>query len=236
MIQKAMVWRFLYDYEYIYGKVFASIIQGLILISLVAFSIGTLPDLSSDTKDVLYGIEVFTVIIFTIEYILRFIVAERKFEFVFSFHGLVDLAAILPFYIFTGLDLRSVRVFRLFQLVRILKLFKYSKAFNRFHRALIIAREELILFGFIAMILLYLSAVGIYYCEYAAQPEKFKSVFHSLWWAVTTLTTVGYGDMFPVTSGGKIFTFFVLIVGLGIVAVPTGLISTALSQARERDQ
>jgi len=117
-------------------------------------------------------------------------------------------------------------------LVRILKLFKYSKAIKQFHRALVIAKEELILFGFVAAIMLYLSAVGIYYFENAAQPEQFKSVFHSLWWAVTTLTTVGYGDMFPVTTGGKLFTFFVLMIGLGIVAVPTGLVASALSQAR----
>jgi len=83
--------------------------------------------------------------------------------------------------------------------------------------------------------LLYLSAVGIYYFENAAQPDQFKSVFHSLWWAITTLTTVGYGDMFPITVGGKVFTFFVLMIGLGIVAVPTGLVASALSQAREED-
>ena len=97
------------------------------------------------------------------------------------------------------------------------------------------AREELILFGFVAAIMLYLSAVGIYYFENSAQPEQFKSVFHSLWWAVTTLTTVGYGDMYPITVGGKLFTFCVLIIGLGIVAVPTGLIASALSQIRKED-
>ena len=89
------------------------------------------------------------------------------------------------------------------------------------------------LFGSAALIILYLSAVGIYYFENEAQPEAFKSVFHSLWWAVATLTTVGYGDVYPITAGGRIFTFFVLAVGLGIVAVPSGLIASALSQARE---
>jgi voltage-gated potassium channel len=83
--------------------------------------------------------------------------------------------------------------------------------------------------------MLYLSAVGIYYFEHVAQPKQFKSVFHSLWWAVTTLTTVGYGDMYPITAGGKIFTFFVLMIGLGIVAVPTGLVASALSQVRKDD-
>ena len=183
----------------------------------------------------LYVVEVITVIIFTLEYALRIIAAEKKTRYIFSFYGLVDLVAILPFYISSGLDLRAVRVFRLLRLVRILKLLKYSQAIKRFRRAFIIAKEELILFGFVAVIMLYLSAVGIYYFENAVQPEKFTSVFHSLWWAVTTLTTVGYGDMCPMTVGGKLFTFFVLMIGLGIVAVPTGLISSALSQTREED-
>tara|TARA_R110000868_G_scaffold295180_1_gene555616 strand:- start:330 stop:1049 length:720 start_codon:yes stop_codon:yes gene_type:complete len=224
------------DTESFSGKAFDLTIQFLIIVSLVTFTIDTLPDLSSESKELLRYIEVFTVTIFTIEYILRIIVSRKKRKFIFSFYGLVDLLAILPFYISSGLDLRAVRVFRLFRLVRILKLFRYNQAIKRFHRAFVIAKEELILFWFVAIIMLYLSAVGIYYFENVAQPGQFKSVIHSLWWAVTTLTTVGYGDMFPVTTGGKFFTFFVLMIGLGIVAVPTGLIASALSQAREEEQ
>lgn len=126
-----------------------------------------------------------------------------------------------------------MRAFRLLRLFRILKLARYNAAIRRFHRALVIAKEEIILFLCITIILLWLSAVGIYYCEHEAQPEAFKSVFHGLWWAVTTLTTVGYGDVYPVTLGGRIFTFFVLLIGLGIVAIPTGLFSSALSKARQ---
>ena len=235
MINKEAIRRIVDSTDHLSGKVFTFIIQFLIIVSLVTFSIDTLPDLSPNTKNYLRLIEVFTVAIFTIEYLLRITISERKIRFVFSFYGLIDLAAILPFYIASGLDLRAVRVFRLLRLVRILKLLKYSKAIDRFHRALVIAKEELILFGFVAAIMLYLSAVGIYYFENSAQPEQFKSVFHSLWWAVTTLTTVGYGDMYPVTAGGKLFTFVVLMIGLGIVAVPTGLIASALSQVREED-
>lgn len=219
----------------IYGKAFTFTIQILIITSLITFTIDTLPDLSDLTKKILDYIEIFTVVIFTIEYFLRILAAEKKLSFIFSFYGLVDLVAVLPFYISSGLDLRAVRIFRLLRLVRILKLFRYNQAIKRFHRALIITKEELILFGFVAMIMLYLSAVGIYYFENSTQPDQFKSVIHSLWWAVTTLTTVGYGDMFPVTAGGKFFTFLVLMVGLGIVAVPTGLIASALSQARDEE-
>ncbi|GAA81496.1 MULTISPECIES: ion transporter [Pseudoalteromonas] len=217
------------------GKVFALLIQFLIIVSLVTFSIDTLPNLSENLKWILYLVEIITVVIFSFEYILRCLVAKKKLKFIFSFYGLIDLLAILPFYLSTGYDLRSIRIFRLLRLVRILKLFKYNQAIKRFHRALVIAKEELILFGFVAAIMLYLSAVGIYYCESDAQPEQFSSVFHSLWWSVTTLTTVGYGDMYPVTVGGKIFTFFILTIGLGIVAVPTGLLASALSEARKQD-
>jgi voltage-gated potassium channel len=236
LIHKDAIRRIINDTDHLSGKVFALTIQALIVVSLITFSVATLPNLSANTKELLYIIEVITVAIFTLEYILRIIVADEKKRFIFSFYGLVDLAAILPFYISSGLDLRTVRTFRLLRLVRILKLLRYSKAVNIFHRALLISKEELILFGFVAAVMLYLSAVGIYYFENSAQPEQFKSVFHSLWWAVTTLTTVGYGDMFPITTGGKLFTFFVLITGLGIIAIPTGLIASALSQAREEDK
>jgi len=90
-------------------------------------------------------------------------------------------------------------------------------------------------FLLVALLTLYVTAVGIYYFENEAQPEAFASVFHSLWWAVATLTTVGYGDVYPVTLGGRVFTFVLLIVGLGIVAVPAGLVATALSKAREME-
>ncbi|NOQ64582.1 MAG: ion transporter [Methyloprofundus sp.] len=214
------------------GKAFALTVQSLIVISLITFSIDTLPNLSLQTQNILSIIEWLTVGVFTLEYLLRLFVAENKLKFIFSFYGLIDLLAILPFYIAAGLDLRSIRIFRFLRLLRILKLFRYTQAISRLQRALIIVREELILFSFMSIALLYLSAVGIYYFENAAQPEKFQSIFHSLWWSVTTLTTVGYGDLHPVTVGGKIFTFFILIIGLGVVAIPTGLFASALSQVR----
>lgn len=145
------------------------------------------------------------------------------------------MLAVLPFYIASGIDLRSLRVFRLLRLFRILKLLRYSQAICRFHRAFVLAKEELVLFSAVASILLYLSAVGIYYFEHDAQPDQFSSIFHSLWWAMATLTTVGYGDVYPITLGGRAFTFLVLMLGLGVVAVPTGLVASALSQARKEE-
>ena len=217
------------DSQSIYGKAFAFSIQALIVLSLVTFSIDTLPDLSDKTRGILSIIELITVVIFTLEYVFRILVADRKVGFIFSFYGLIDLMAILPFHLASGVDLRAVRIFRLLRLIRILKLVRYNQAVGRFHRALVIAKEELILFSFVALMMLYLSAVGIYYFEHQAQPEQFGSVFHGLWWAVTTLTTVSYGDVYPITVGGKVLTFVILAIGLGVVAIPTGLLASALS-------
>lgn len=217
------------------GRLFDFFIQSLIVLSLITFSIETIPDLSIAARKILFAVECITVIIFTIEYILRVILADNKLKFVFSFYGLVDLLAIVPFYLPMVVDLRSIRVLRLFRLFRILKLVRYSKAIRRFHVAFKIAKEELILYFCMTMMILYLAAVGIYYCENAAQPKVFSSIFTSLWWAVVTLTTVGYGDAFPITLGGRLFTFLILMLGLGIVAVPAGLVSSALSKAREME-
>ena len=99
---------------------------------------------------------------------------------------------------------------------------------SRFNKAAVEAKEEIILFLIITAILIYLSAAGIYFFENEAQPEKFSSIFQSLWWSIITLTTVGYGDVYPITAGGQIFTFFILIIGLGVITVPAGLVASAL--------
>lgn len=211
------------------GQVFALVIQALIVISIISFSIETLPDLSERARHWLGVVEAVMVLIFTVEYLLRLYVADSKRKFVFSFFGMVDLLAILPFYLSTGLDLRTVRALRMIRLFRILKLARYSSAMRRFQQAMLSIREELIMFLVLTMILIYLASVGIYYFENDAQPEKFASIFHSIWWAVATLTTVGYGEVYPITVGGKIFTFFVLMLGLGVVAVPVGLMASALT-------
>lgn len=218
------------------GRIFDLFIQALIVLSLVYFSLETLPDLRPDSQRLLKAIEVGCIAVFTVEYLLRIAVATPRLRFVFSFFGLIDLAAILPFYVASGVDLRSLRGLRLLRLFRAFKLMRYSKAIQRYHRAFVIAKEELVLFGCAALLLLYFSAMGIYYFETPVQPKEFASVFDGLWWAVVTLTTVGYGEVYPVTAWGKLFTFFILIIGLGVVAVPTGLVASALSEAREEEK
>ena len=212
------------------SRSFAFFIQSLIVLSVITFSIETLPNLKPQTKVILQSIEIFCVVIFTLEYIARIYVADRKFKFLFSFFGIIDLLAILPFYLSFGVDLRSLRVLRMFRLFRLLKLVRYNRAMRHFSKAMLMAREQIILFMAITLVLIYFAAVGIYYFENEAQPEYFSSIFDSLWWSIITLTTVGYGDVYPVTVGGRIFTFFILLIGLGIVAIPTGIISSSLTK------
>lgn len=213
------------------GKTFTFFIQALIILSLLTFSLETIPNLKEWQYLSLQYFEIFCIVIFTVEYILRIVFEKKSVKYIFSFYGIIDLISILPFYISLGFDLRSIRIFRVFRLFRILKLTRYNKALQHFQSAIRHAKEEIMLFLLLTAILLFLSALGIYYFENEAQPEKFSSIFHSLWWATCTITTVGYGDVIPITLGGKIFTFIILIIGLGTVTVPAGIVASAFSNS-----
>ena len=167
---------------------------------------------------------------------LRIYVAKKPLQYIFSFYGFIDLIAILPFYLNGVLDLRFLRAFRVLRIFRVVRLIKYNDALNRFKKAFAIVKEEIILFFLITIVLIFITSAGIYYFEHEAQPEVFKSVFHSAWWSIVTLTTVGYGDVYPITLGGKIFTFFVLMIGVGIVTIPAGLVATALLKAIDNEK
>jgi voltage-gated potassium channel len=172
-------------------------LQILILLNLIAFAFETLPDLSPGMQRAFAWFEAFSVMVFTIELVTRVALSRPPLGYVRSFMGVIDVLSVLPFYLSLGFDLRSIRVFRLLRVLRIFKLARYSAAVQRFHLAFVYAREELVLFGTAALVVLYLAAVGIYHFENAAQPQVYASVFHSLWWAIVTLTTVGYGDAYP---------------------------------------
>ncbi len=207
-------------------------VLGVILVSMVAMSVATIPGISLNTLRVLQFLEVIVVVIFTIEYGIRIWTAEKPLRYIFSFLGIVDLIAIVPFWLATGVNLQGARAFRFIQMIRMLKVLRYMKALNRLEHALRLVREELIIFGVLAVILIFITAVGIYHFENGAQPEAFPSIPQSIWFSVVSLTGVGYGDVTPVTLGGKIFTSFILIIGLGIVAVPTALIVSGLTRVR----
>ncbi len=210
-------------------------IELLVVANLLALAFETVPELSPFWRQALWNFEVFCVAVYTVEYGVRVYLAHPRWKYLVSFYGIIDLLAILPFYLMMAFNLQALRAFRLLRLLRLFKLIRYTDAVFRFRRAFVLARDDLVLFGVSALIVLYLSAIGIYHFEHEVQPEKYSSVFDALWWAVATLTTVGYGDVYPVTAGGRLFTFFVLVLGLGFVAVPSGLLASALSRVRSEE-
>lgn len=212
----------------------ALILAVLIFFSIFTFSLETLPGLSNTTRHLLDYCEYVIVAMFTAEYIYRLAKSRRKLKFILSAYGLIDLIAILPFFLSLAIDLRSLRAIRLLRLVRLLKLARYSSAFDRLTQALKESKHELLVSISVLLIVLYLSAFGIYHFEHSAQPEKFQSIFDALWWSVATITTVGYGDIYPITIGGRMFTFFVMLASLGLVAVPTGIFATALLSVKNQ--
>ena len=201
----------------------------LIVVSLLSVSIETLPNLSENALQGFFVLEIVITALFVIEYIWRVVNSEHKWRFVFSFYGIIDLLAIIPIFLLFAVDLRPLRIFRLFSLLRILRLGRHLNALSTFATALKRSKEQLLVFFTVALFFLYLSAIGIYHFEHEVQPDKFQSVFHCLWWSITTLTTVGYGDMVPLTLGGRIFAALVVFIGIGIVAAPTGIIAAALT-------
>jgi voltage-gated potassium channel len=150
-------------------------------------------------------------------------------NYVSSFFGLIDLLSILPFYLnqFVKVDGRFLRILRLFRLTRIFKLGRESKSLKLFAKALSAVKGELKFTLFLSVLTILFSASAIYYLENEAQPEKFSSITESIWWATVSLATVGYGDVYPITVGGKVFASIISLVGIGVVAIPTGIISAS---------
>ncbi len=218
----------------------------LILLSVIAIVLESVQDINTKYHNYFYWFEVTSVSIFTLEYVLRiwscvddpkkiesnFSNLKIRFRYGISFTALVDLLAILPFYfvmfgMFGNADMRFLRAFRL---LRIFKLTRYSAAFDVLN---IVFKENLRAFGaafLVLMVVMLLAASGMYYFEHDAQPTKFSSILASMWWAFATLTTVGYGDVTPITNGGKAFGALITVVGVGMVALPTGILASAFSE------
>jgi len=210
------------------GRLFDATVLTVIVTGLVVDATATVPSLDEAARDLLALGSATVTSIFVTEYLLRIATAERRWKYVRSFYGVIDLVAILPTLL--GLDLRALRAVRLIRLLRVLKITR-THALSRFGKALWSVRDEGLIFLLSTVLVLYLAAAGIYYFEHESQPEDFGSIPESLWWAVATLTTVGYGDTYPITVGGRLFTTLVLLCGMGIVAVPAGLVAAALTKA-----
>ena len=213
------------------SKIFNIIMQLLIVASIIQVVMETMPSIKYRYENLWHILEIIFVTIFSLEYLLRIYCARSKVKFIFSFYGIIDLLAILPSILSFGyFDFRFLWSLRILRVFRVFKLMRYTKASKRILNAFKDTKEELTIFVILSMILLFVSSTGIYFFENEVQPETFKSIPHSFWWAVATLTTVGYGDIYPITVGGKIFTFFILMIGLGIISVPSGLFASAFSK------
>ena len=208
-------------------------IMFLIIVSLILLPLETL-DIAPDQMNLLKTIDKIIIFIFTIEYMIRFYLDRWKFSF--SIVGVIDFVTIAPYYLILCMGWQNVGALGLFRLFRMLKFVRYTSAFERFGKAMRIAKDELILFSFIVVGILYFSSLGIYHFEHASNPEMYSDIFRSIWWSVITLTTIGYGDIYPVTTGGQLLTMLLALVGLGIITIPTSIITSALTEVRNEER
>lgn len=218
---------------------FLNFIYALIILNVISIILESYQGLRLEYGDKFHYFEVFSVAIFTIEYLLRLWTASEEYkdgnsfskriQFIFSKFGIIDFLSILPFYLpfFVILDLRVLRILRLFRLLRIFKLARFSKSMKTIGSVLKETKADLIITFFVAFVLLIISSTLMYYAETEAQPEKFNSIGDAMWWGVATLTTVGYGDVYPITGLGKFLSGIIALIGIGFVALPTGIISSA---------
>ncbi|GLR16675.1 ion transporter [Portibacter lacus] len=227
-----------------------SVIMLLIVLSIVAVVVQSEESINEQYFDVFFWFEVIAVGIFTIEYLARVYTASLAYpelsrgrailKYIFSPMAIVDFLAIMPFYVELAashfgligvLDLRFIRVLRLMRLLRIFKLNRYNSSMKLIGDVMKEEKEKLFITVFMTAILLVLAAALVFTVEHEAQPESFPNIYASMWWAIATLTTVGYGDVYPSTAMGKILAGVIALLGIGLVALPTGILSGSFVQA-----
>lgn len=210
----------------------------LILLNLVAVILETEKQIYEANKTFFHFFDLVSVIIFSIEYFLRVwsCTHEQKYhhwfwgrlKYMVSWEGLIDLAAILPYYLYSidVLDLRALRLLRLLRLLRIFRLTSYMKSTRIIANVFKSKFQELLISLVLTIGLIIISACLIYFAEHTAQPDVFTSIPKTLYWSVITLTTVGYGDMYPITAFGRLLTGIILLIGVAFFALPAGIITS----------
>jgi len=213
----------------------------LIVLNVLALILESIAPLRENYQNLFNTFELFSVVIFTIEYILRLWTANLYPEFkkpilgnikyAFTPLSLIDFLAILPFYLpFLGVDLRLLRILRVFRVFRLFKIARYVSALSLINRVIKNKKEELTISLLLTLFLLLISSTLMYYVENEAQPDHFSSIPETMWWGIATLTTVGYGDIYPVTGLGKFTGGIISIIGIGLFALPTGILASGFSE------
>ncbi|MDF1747893.1 MAG: cyclic nucleotide-gated ion channel [Alphaproteobacteria bacterium] len=232
------------------GKIFDIALVGLIVLNVVAVTLETVPSIAVRHKTLFLWIEYISVSVFTVEYLARFWCSiedptsrhlpiwRRRVRFVFSTIALIDLLAILPFFLSLAgiLPVADGRALRAVRMIRVLKLTRYSRAMQSIAAALKNEQRTMVAALLVVIIALHLAATAIFLAEGTAQPDKFGSIPEAMWWAMATLTTVGYGDIVPVTAIGKLIGGLVMLSGIGLFALWTGLFASSfVDELRRRD-
>ena len=223
------------------SKLFDGFIMVLIALSILSIVLESFESLAAEYKTVFSAFETISVSVFTIEYLLRIWTANLLFleckrprlKYVFSFIAMIDLISILPFFLpFVSADMRFLRMFRLLRIARILLVFKLGRYVDALHvigEVISESASQLIMSIVICFFVMLFASIIMYTVENPVQPEQFPNIIASLWWAICTLTTVGYGDVYPITAIGKLFASIISLVGIGIIAIPTGIISAGFT-------
>jgi voltage-gated potassium channel len=218
-------------------RVFEFLLIGTIILNILAIVLDSIPSIHLEYAWLFNDFEIYSLIFFTVEYIARVYSIVEHPRFSHPVHGrlkyvrspiaIIDLLAFLPFYLkFVSIDLRFLRIFRLMALFRMFKIARYLHALTIFRSVLKDRKEQLVLsFLFILFVLVVISFI-MFYVENEAQPDKFSSIPDTMWWGIATLTTVGYGDVVPITSLGKFLGGIFAIAGVGLLALPAGILSS----------
>lgn len=214
------------------GKIFDIVLIVLILSSLVTVMLESVESINAQYQEVFKVIEWSITIFFSVEYVLRIVSVKKPKAYIFSFYGIIDLLATLPLYISlftTGYHaLITVRTLRLLRIFRILKIVQFTSAASHLGQALRASRIKILVFIYTVCILAILLGTLMYIIE--PESSGFSSIPRSIYWTVVTLTTVGYGDIAPQTPLGQFIATIVMILGYGIIAVPTGIVTASLNQ------
>lgn len=229
------------------GKLFDGFMIGLISLNVIAFAFETVNSVSIPYKSYFNNFETVSAVIFTVEYILRLwtCTLERGFrhflwgrlKFVVMPLSIIDLLSILPFYLFIFFpNLVFIREIHLLRLARLLKIGRYSESMRTLAHVVATKRKDLLSALFTVFILLMISSSLVYFFEHASQPELFPNIPASMWWAVVTLTSVGYGDVYPITPIGKFLGGVISVLGLGLVALPTGILASGFAEKVQQNE